>query len=173
MANHIALRRIEADADSEPHQPDTIHATNRSNTMQVAKVIKTIFFILVPIQVSPPSHSASEQVTKSKGRPGGDLAQQIFELSEHLLDRIEVGRIGRQIAQLGAGSLDSQHDDGNAGGCPLCGESTDGPRDGDQLDLELKQLGDHLRSTIIATRGEAPLNDDVITFNKAVLAQPF
>jgi hypothetical protein len=30
-------------------------------------VIKTIFFILVPIQVSPPSHSASEQVTKSKG----------------------------------------------------------------------------------------------------------
>jgi hypothetical protein len=59
-----------------PHQPDTIHATNRSNTMQAARVIKTIFFILVPIQVSPPSHSASEQVTKSKGRPGGDLAQQ-------------------------------------------------------------------------------------------------
>src|SRR5256885_2254405 len=75
MANHIALRRIEADADSEPHQPDTIHATNRSNTMQAARVIKTIFFILVPIQVSLPSHSASERVTKSKGRPGGDLAQ--------------------------------------------------------------------------------------------------
>jgi hypothetical protein len=53
--------------------------------------------------VSPPSHSASEQVTKSKGRTGGDLAQQSFELSEHLLlDRIEVGRIRRQIAQLGA-----------------------------------------------------------------------
>jgi hypothetical protein len=50
------------------------------------------------------------------------------------------------------------------------------PHDGgyySELDLELKQLGDHLRSTIIATRGEAPLNDDVITFNKAVLAQPF
>jgi hypothetical protein len=69
MGNHIALRRIEADADSEPHQRDTIHATNRSNTMQAARVIKTIFFILVPIQVSPPSHSASERVTKSKGRP--------------------------------------------------------------------------------------------------------
>jgi hypothetical protein len=98
MANHIALRRIEADADSEPHQPDTIHATN---TMQAARVIKTIFFILVPIQVSLPSHSASEQVTKSKGRPGGDLAQQSFELSEHLLDRIEVGRIGKQIVDVG------------------------------------------------------------------------
>jgi hypothetical protein len=102
MANHIALRRIEADADSEPHQPDTIHATNRSNTMQAARLIKTIFFILASVQVSPPSHSASEQVTKSKGRTGGDLAQQSFELSEHLLDRIEVGRIRRQIAQLGA-----------------------------------------------------------------------
>ena len=104
MANHIALRRIEADADSEPHQPDTIHATN---TMQAARVIKTIFFILVPIQVSVPSHSASEQVTKSKGRPGGDLAQQSFELS--LLDRIEVGRIGRQIAQLELGVLLNYH----------------------------------------------------------------
>jgi hypothetical protein len=104
MANHIALRRIEADADSEPHQPDTIHATNRSNTMQAARLIKTIFFILASVQVSPPSHSASEQVTKSKGRTGGDLAQQSFELSEHLLDRIEVGRIRRQIEQLGAGS---------------------------------------------------------------------
>ena len=39
--------------------------------MQAARVIKTIFFILVPIQVSLPSHSASERVTKSKGRPGG------------------------------------------------------------------------------------------------------
>ena len=107
MANHIALRRIEADADSEPHQRDTIHATNRSNTMQAARVIKTIFFILVPIQVSLPSHSASEQVRKSKGRPGGDLAQQSFELS--LLDRIEVGRIGRQIAQLELGVLLNYH----------------------------------------------------------------
>src|ERR1700737_4286576 len=118
MANHIALRRIKADADSEPHQPDTIHA-NRSNTMQAGRVIKTIFFILVPIQVSPPSHSASEQVTKSKGRPGGDLAQQSFELSEHLLDRIEVGRIGRQIAPLGPARLDSKQNEGMLGVSPL------------------------------------------------------
>src|SRR5215471_19378710 len=37
---------------------------------------------------------------------GGDLSQESLELGEQLLDRIEVRRIGRQVAQLSAGGFD-------------------------------------------------------------------
>lgn len=37
---------------------------------------------------------------------GGDLSQQCLQLGEHLLDRTEVGRVGRQVADLCAGRLD-------------------------------------------------------------------
>jgi hypothetical protein len=36
---------------------------------------------------------------------GGGLSQQSFELGEELFDRIEVGAVGRQVAQLRAGGL--------------------------------------------------------------------
>jgi hypothetical protein len=36
-------------------------------------------------------------------RPGGNFSQQCFELCEELFD--EVGTVGRQVAQLGAGDL--------------------------------------------------------------------
>jgi hypothetical protein len=71
--------------------------------MQAARVIKTIFFILVPIQVSPPSHSASEQVTKSKGRPGGDLAQQSFPGRISMTARSALADAVRAIARLQLG----------------------------------------------------------------------
>lgn len=39
-------------------------------------------------------------------RAGGNLAQQRLQFGEHLLDRIEVGRVGWQMADLGARCLD-------------------------------------------------------------------
>jgi len=38
-------------------------------------------------------------------RPGGSFSQQCFELCEELFDGIEVGTVGRQVAQLGAGGF--------------------------------------------------------------------
>jgi hypothetical protein len=37
---------------------------------------------------------------------GGDFAQQRLELGEGLLDRIEIGAVGRQIDRAGAAGLD-------------------------------------------------------------------
>src|SRR5580704_8675946 len=38
-------------------------------------------------------------------RPGGSFSQQCFELCEELFDGIEVGTVGRQVSQLGAGGF--------------------------------------------------------------------
>ena len=46
-------------------------------------------------------------------RSRGGLSQRCFELGERLLDRIEVGAIGRQIAQCRAGSLNRFPDAGD------------------------------------------------------------
>ena len=44
---------------------------------------------------------------------GGSLSQQSFELGEELFDGIEVGAVGRQVSQLGAGSFDCIADAGD------------------------------------------------------------
>ena len=36
-------------------------------------------------------------------RPGGRVAEQVLDFGEHLLDRVEVGRVFRQEQQFGAG----------------------------------------------------------------------
>src|SRR3546814_15470549 len=40
----------------------------------------------------------------------GGLSQQVFELREHLLDRVQVGRIWWQVEQLGLGGTDGLAD---------------------------------------------------------------
>ena len=46
-------------------------------------------------------------------RSGGRLSQQSFQLGEELLDRVEIGAVGRQIAQFGAGRFDRLLDAGD------------------------------------------------------------
>jgi hypothetical protein len=46
-------------------------------------------------------------------RSGGGLSQQSFEFGEELFDRIEVGAIGRQVAQLCTGGFDGFADAGD------------------------------------------------------------
>ena len=48
----------------------------------------------------------SNRCDQSFDGSGGGLSQQGFELGEELLDRIEVGTVGRQVAQLGACGFD-------------------------------------------------------------------
>jgi hypothetical protein len=60
-------------------------------------------------------------------------------------------RMGQARDHTAANWIDSiQHNDGNAGRCPLRGELGNGPGDGDQLDLKLEQLGHQFGSAIIA-----------------------
>lgn len=48
----------------------------------------------------------AEGVPEGGDSPGGDLAEQRLELGEGLLDRVEIGTVGRQIDQVRAARLD-------------------------------------------------------------------
>ena len=61
----------------------------------------------------------SNRCDQSFDGSGGGLSQQGFELGEELLDRIEVGTVGRQVAQLGACGFDRFADAGDLVACKV------------------------------------------------------